>query len=213
VFAFSPDVIAEKARKRKIKAPEVYEVNETEQGIMISFFWRKVIGDLEKIAIFMFVVFGLVLSLVGGLLLFESDGVTQLLGAGIGLVSLVFYYLLACFAVNKTTLSLDEQGLQYRHGPLPYSNKQIAYEEIAEIELDPIKDWDNYRYLNVIKTDGQKIQIDSFQLDYAEFMKQQIDEHLGLTDEEASEEPQSLFGPDPELVEKALKRLDETKAK
>lgn len=128
VFKFDESVVS-KAKRAKLKAPPNFTVTEDEESLEISYLYRQHIGGMEGVVIF-FCLVGLLIS-AGGLIAVKGALAPTLI---MGAVALFCSYIVAAFALDRSTITIDDDTISHIEKPLyGFSNRTFNREEVEKV--------------------------------------------------------------------------------
>lgn len=186
VFTFTTDDLSTTLKGKKLQEQALtgFTVNHNESNTFeVTMRWRKMLGSMEWMVTFLMGMGALFLTPLA--LTLWSDFFTEfslnpqslplaLIATVLSAIAFVCWYILAVIAVDDTHLTLTEDSLSYTYSPIPWQNKHFSRESIAEVELKPVENFENYRELVIITNDGKRHMLDHFQVQYAQYLQRKL---------------------------------------
>lgn len=182
VFTFDASELAGEGKRRKLKRPEAFDVQEDADGLYIDIAWRRNRGPLEYFLLAVFVGLGSVTGLAASAALSElAQGFSR--GALVGSIMMIgaalfFTYMVVMFLINHTEIRADSDRVTARHYPLFWPGASVAVEDIDHIETEPIDNIPNYHYLRIVEPNSTRHTIDNYQVAQAQYLKHRLERYL-----------------------------------
>ncbi|HEX3049116.1 MAG TPA: hypothetical protein VHP83_00555 [Aggregatilineaceae bacterium] len=185
VFSFS---LQRKAKQRKVKKPPEVTIHEGDSGAEMILLWRHMLKPAEYWILGIFVLLGVVFGAVAGSALADVQSFMQGLFGGMFLLgALGCLYLIVSTLLNQVRVTVDDETIRVKHGPLPLGiNRQVAREEVIHIHCDVGNNHRNVErgsemaYYNVKAEcrDGRAVSLATLHRDAAFYVAQVIENYL-----------------------------------
>ena len=180
VFNFKGSVPSRKAKRRQLPLPNRVQVEETDGQLSIAY--QRVYSGGALFGLIMSTIVSILLPLAFITILTEKNNVEVVPMMMIGASVLWSWYALAMFLTTKTQITVNEDALVVKTGPLPFfikDDKVIQMDTITRLYREEVTDPFPSNNVRAELDDGDKLKVvTSLPSEHAMYIARTIDDYL-----------------------------------